>query len=161
MMIKNKLMLSVLLAILLPFSVIYAQSFNDGGQRSMHGVGGPGDMSSRMFRGLDLSDEQKDDIRAITDAAKPELGQLMGELREKQHALNEIVKSGAVDDSQLQSLSDEIGQSTAALSYQQARLQAGIYSVLTEDQLDQLNQQRESMRDGMKDRSSNKRRSRD
>ena len=82
---------SFLLAIILPFSSVYAQSLKEDGQRLNTGFSKSGKLSIHALRAIDLSDEQRDDIRAITESATSNLRQTTEELNEVRKSLQESV----------------------------------------------------------------------
>lgn len=108
-----------------------------GGNRSAR----PG-MLAAMPRRLNLTDEQAEKIRDITQQARAEgreAGQALVEARE---ALNDAVADGAKEE-QIHSAADALAKAIANQAVHQSRTRASIREVLTEEQRDQLAETKE------------------
>ena len=127
------------------------------GPRFGPGRGGPGgfigDAGGRgggrgLMRLPSLTDEQRQQIRTLTEQRRDGLAMLQREAVEARRALSASAESGQVDESK----AAELGQATSALALARARLQADVLAVLTPDQKAELAKRREDMRKWMESR---------
>jgi len=97
------------------------------------GPGGP----MRMLRELDLSDEQRQQIRALFEEAgatgAPE------RLRQARESLHDAIESGA-DEATLRQQASQLGEVEGDAAVEFARVRARIQEVLTADQKEELEQ---------------------
>jgi Spy/CpxP family protein refolding chaperone len=114
-----------------------------GGERGPQGEGmGPmghgGPMSQlRMLRELDLSDDQRQQIRALFEevdaSGAPE------RLREARESLHNAIESGA-DEASLRQLASQLGAVEGDAAVERARVHTRIQEILTADQRRELEQ---------------------
>ena len=121
--------------------------------RGSRGFGGPEEMIGRMAEHLDLDDTQRQQLENIMQAAKPEFESL----RERAHANRQIVRALDVNDpdygSQLQNLSAESGEIAADLTLLTGRVRADVYTVLTLEQQQKLEERMAELGDRFERRS--------
>jgi protein CpxP len=110
-----------------------------------HGPGGPAAPGLPPFlRGIDLSEAQQDKVFAATYAQAPLLRE-QEKIAFKAHAqLRALAGSSAYDDAQAGALANTAAQAMAKISLQQARLEQQLLAVLTPEQRQQAQQQRDS-----------------
>lgn len=102
------------------------------------GVGQPG-VLRLILRTLDLTDEQRELIKAILEAAKPDMEAAREAVAEASATLNEAVVQGADEDTILAAAS-ALGDAIGAQAVLRAQTIASIKAVLTEEQLAQLDE---------------------
>jgi Spy/CpxP family protein refolding chaperone len=110
------------------------------------GPGGPG----RFLRELDLSDEQRQKIRALFEEV--EATGVPGRLREARESLQDAIESGA-DEATLRQQASQLGEAEGDAAVEWARMRARIQEVLTPEQrkeLEQLKQDAEERREMMR-----------
>ena len=102
----------------------------EGRGRGHRGPGGRGgDM--RALRGLDLSDAQRDDVRAIFEEMRATGN--MKRVAESRKALNDAVETLA-DDGEIQNLAFQLGEAEAAAAIERKQIQQRVEDVLTDEQ---------------------------
>jgi Spy/CpxP family protein refolding chaperone len=130
------------------------QAQREQGQRGP-GVGGPGRpggpggrMGGPMGGGLrgvmrDLTDAQRQQIRAIHDKHATQIEPLFERVRTAREALDNAVTSDNAGN--LQALSIEVGNAEAELTFAQAQVQSEIFKVLTAEQKQKIAERRKQM----------------
>jgi Spy/CpxP family protein refolding chaperone len=99
---------------------------------------------------LDVTDEQKAQIRSIMEAEKSKNEPLRQQLAENHRAMREATKAGRFDEAQVRSLAQQAQAAKVELAVSRARVQSTIYTtVLTQEQrakLDEFAAKRETRR---------------
>ncbi|MDZ7637903.1 MAG: Spy/CpxP family protein refolding chaperone [Bryobacterales bacterium] len=153
------------LAILLTATFAFAQGPGRIGAGGPGGKGGPGgghfagrgDMAGNLLgpvaaRLLDLTDAQKEAIRAETQAAREAAQPLREQMRAVQQQIAEAVHSGA-SDSTLESLASQAGTLTGNLQAISLKSRSKIHNtILTAEQRAKLEEIRAEMRNRRADR---------
>ena len=131
-----------------------------GGHRDGFGRGGFGgaafggpaamapQMAERLIRRLDLDDAQRDEVRAIVDAAQPELRELSDAMRDSREELRELAFADTQDPTALRTTADQQGDLIADMIVLGATVMGDVRAVLTPEQLDQLEEMFENRRRG-------------
>ena len=91
----------------------------------------------------DLTDAQRQQVKAIREKHAERLRPLVERARTAREALDNAVTSGNL--SNLQALSIEVGNAETELTYAQAQVQSEIYNVLTAEQKQKLAERRKQM----------------
>jgi Spy/CpxP family protein refolding chaperone len=121
----------------------------DGSPRG--GRGGPfgrdGRMAGPMGSGLDvmrdLTDAQREQVKAIREKHAERLKPIMERARTAREALDAAAESGNAGN--LQALSIEVGNAEAELAFAQAQVQSEIFGVLTAEQKQNIAERRKQM----------------
>jgi len=95
---------------------------------------------ARLGWQLDLSDQQRSEIRAIIQAAMPQAQDLVQGLRANREDLLDSTRGGVFDESVVRSIADAQGDLVAELIVLKERTKAEIYPVLNPAQQLQLEQ---------------------
>ena len=116
--------------------------------RRGRGFGGPGGPGGRMGGPLggalrDLSDAQREQVKAIHERHAERIRPLAERVRAAREAINAVVTSGNV--SNLQALSIEVGNAETELTFAQAQVQSEIFNVLTAQQKQKIAERRQQM----------------
>jgi Spy/CpxP family protein refolding chaperone len=111
-------------------------------------AGGSGGGRLALMRLASLTDEQRQQIRTLTQQRREGLAMLQRDVAEARRALSASADSGQVDESK----AAELGQATGALALARARLQADVLAVLTPEQRAELATRREDMRKWLESR---------
>jgi len=145
----NKLMISVITALLLTVSGIAVAQDGDPGQ-------GPGNKGQRPHRGmqaqprtmmegvmraikrLDLSEEQKEGIWATVHDLRGELHPIMVEMKTGQRELRELITSASFDEQAAAALAEKEGDLTEQRILLTSAAVADVLGQLTEEQRAQL-----------------------
>jgi Spy/CpxP family protein refolding chaperone len=95
-----------------------------------------------MMEGLDLTAEQRAQVAAIVDQAKPALNDLQDRMGENRKQLQALTQADAADEAAIRALADEAGKLKAEMIVQRSRMQIEINKVLTPEQREQWKMQR-------------------
>ena len=117
-------------------------------RRGGRGFGGPGGPGGRMGGPLagairDLSDAQREQVKAIHERHAERIRPLAERVRAAREAIDIAVTSGNV--SNLQALSIEVGNAETELTFAQAQVQSEIFNVLTAQQKQKIAERRQQM----------------
>lgn len=154
--------LAVLVAVgaLLAGGFVYAQRGPDG----PHGFGGPrfgrGFDGGGPFSELNLSQEQRDQVRAIFNRHRPDFeaaGEKVQAARSAQHTSVEAVP---FDESEIRARTADVANAETDMSVLRARVHNEVFQVLTPDQQDQLKEFKAERQKKMGERRENRRQSR-
>ena len=155
---KKTLMGAFVIALGLGATVPFASWAQDQPQAQTepgrHGGRGPGGPGGRMggpmggpfaFREVmrDLTDAQREQVKAIHDKHAERIRPLAERARTAREALDDAVLSGNAGN--LQALSIEVGNAETELTFAQARVQSEIFSVLTAEQKQTIAERRKEM----------------
>jgi Spy/CpxP family protein refolding chaperone len=127
-----------------------------GGPRGERGFGprGPGGPGGHIpfLRGLDLTDEQKAQVKQIVDS----FGASTRELREKMRGLGgpdgDVLKDGAFDEAAVRSAAQARAQIQVELEVAHARMLSQVYAVLTAEQKAKLAERRQQFEQRRRER---------
>jgi protein CpxP len=96
------------------------------------------------FPGLDLTDEQKAQLKSIADARQNELraaGEKIGAARQ---GMRELIEADSINEAAIRAKSVEVAAAEADLAIINAKLRKESMQILTAEQLAKLKEQRES-----------------
>ncbi len=124
-----KLLVTAALAMALLGTVAAAQEGPHHGR-----FGGPG----MAFRGLDLTDAQKAQMKQIFTAEKPTIKPLMQQERQNHQLMTALVRSGSFDETKAQAIAAQEAQIHTQLVVEHAKIEAQAYQLLTADQKTKL-----------------------
>ena len=98
------------------------------GRRGHHGGMG------MMFRGLDLTDEQKAKLKELHTASRTNLQPTFEALKANRQKMNELTANGAFDETQVTALANEQATLSAKLIVERQRAKSQFFSLLTDEQ---------------------------
>jgi protein CpxP len=101
-----------------------------GPGRHIH-MGGAGFLALRQ---LDLSDEQREQVRAIREQHRAELQALSEKLQPARETLTAAAMSVPVDDAQIQARAADLAPAQTEAAVLRARIQAEVFHILTPEQ---------------------------
>jgi Spy/CpxP family protein refolding chaperone len=122
------------------------------GRRFGH-FGGPG--GDLPLRALELTDEQRQQVRAITDRHKTNMQSAGQQLRQAFEAQRTAIQTSPVDESQIRSTTEALATAQTAMAIERAQIRSEILAILTPDQqqkLSQIQAEREARRKQRMDR---------
>ena len=102
-----------------------------------HGGGeGPphGDMLEHMARALNLTDAQKQQVKAIMDSVMPIADGYHAKLEEIHKQIGAATANGQFDEAQVRTLANQQAQLEADLQVEHLRAMSKVYSILTAEQ---------------------------
>lgn len=100
------------------------------GKRGGHHRGGHG----MMLRGLDLTDEQKAQVKTIMQSSRESSKPLREQMKANRQKLQTLSDSGNFDQAQVQALADEQGRLTAQMIVEKEKVKSQISAILTAEQ---------------------------
>jgi periplasmic protein CpxP/Spy len=113
------------------------------GERHGKGWGGRGEeMHGMMFRGINLTDDQKSKIKQIGESFRERTQPLRQELQTKREALRQAGEGGTFDEALATQKLTETAGLEAKLMGQRFKMRQEMLSVLTPEQKTQLEQKR-------------------
>jgi protein CpxP len=150
---KTKIMvIAALAALALSVPIVLAQkartnqgergAFGDRHQRGQRWDGRGEGMHGGMFRGLNLTDDQKAKIKQIGDSSRESTKALRQELETKRAALRQANEGGTFDEAARTQKLTEIAPLEAKLMGEHFKARQEMLSVLTPEQKTQLEQKR-------------------
>jgi protein CpxP len=102
------------------------------------GPGGPMGMLPMLGRELNLTDAQRDQIKAIVEAHKDEWKALADKERTARLALAQTIAADTVDEAAIRQKSSEVAAVEADMAVARAHAHAEVFQILTADQKAQL-----------------------
>ena len=100
-----------------------------------HGGGpGHGDMLEHMARELSLTDSQKQQVKAIMDAAESATEGTRAKLDEIHKQLDAATANGQFDETQVRNLATQQAQLESEMMVEHLRAKSKVYSILTTEQ---------------------------
>lgn len=109
-----------------------------GGRGRFGGPGGPMGMLPMLGRQIDLTDAQRDQIKAIADSHKEDWTALATRARTAHEALNAAVMADTVDEALIRQKSSEVAAVDADMAVARARAKTEVFQILTADQKTKL-----------------------
>ena len=106
----------------------------------------------KWLKKLDLSEEQRQQVKAISDELKPQLKEKKAELKDVSKQIRKLAMSDNYDEGQVNDLADRKGDIVAELTKLKAAKKARIYALLTPEQKEKLADLREKKKDKRKDK---------
>ena len=110
------------------------------------GFGGPTLMLEHMADHLDLDDAQRDSVRNIFEAAKPEIEALRDKARANREALEALETSSAAYSAELNNIAISNGELATEATLLFTRIRAEVHAVLTDEQIAKLERGKERMK---------------
>ena len=148
---KNTLLAAVVVALGLGTTVPYIVWAQDQPaaqgehmRRGGRGFRGPGGRMGGAFGVMrDLTDAQREQVKAIRDGHAERIRPLAERVRAAREAIDTAVMTGNVGN--LQALSIEVGNAETELTFAQAQVQAEIFSLLTAEQKQKIAERQKQM----------------
>ena len=113
-----------------------------GGPDGMRGMrGGPG--FGGQFRNLDLTDDQKAQLKKIRDARQAEFKATLEKVRTARQDMRQLVQADAINEGAIRAKSQEVAAAEAELAILNAKLRKESMQILTADQLAKLKERAE------------------
>lgn len=156
------IVLSSILAIAVAVPIVSAQSTDEGGKGKPgahwrhQGRRGGNFGGGRMFRGLDLTDAQKAQMKQIRENSRQSLQPLMQELHAKRQELRQASEGASFNESLAAQKLAEIAPLQAKLMGAQFKVHQDMLSVLTPEQKTKLEERREQFKSRMSERRARK-----
>ena len=126
--------------------MVSAPAFSRPGHGGPHGIEGLLHLShhlERVAEELNVTDEQRDSIRAIIDAARPQFQEVGDSLRANRELIRTVSSPDAYDTEAVAILADEQGALVSQMVVLGAQTKVDVLSILTAEQREQLEDLRE------------------
>jgi Spy/CpxP family protein refolding chaperone len=104
------------------------------GPGGLRGPGGPMGMLPRLGRDINLTDAQRDQIKAIAESHKADWNALADRARTARIALNDTVTADSIDEALIRQKSSEVAAVDADIAVARARAYAAVVQILTAEQ---------------------------
>jgi Spy/CpxP family protein refolding chaperone len=130
----SRLVISAAVAALIAAgAVLYAQGPGPGG-RPGRGPGGTGVGSGATFRGLNLSDTQRQQMRDLADQHRDALRAAADRVRTARDAQQAALATIPVNEGQVRATTQALAEAQTELALEQARLRGEAFALLTPEQ---------------------------
>ncbi len=133
---------------------IFAQKGETGEGKRVFGKHGGKHRGGHEFflRGLDLTDEQKTQVKQITDASKEKNKSVREQLQANKQKLDEITANGAFDEAQVTAIANQQGALSAQMIVEKERVKSQIFAILTDEQKAKATQIKEQIKERFRNR---------
>lgn len=135
-----KLRSKIITATLMLISLFAIAAFAGQGPRGQRGPGGPGGPGGFPFRALDLTDAQKEQIKAIHEDERTKTEAARKQTHEAHQALREATAKGQFDETKVRAIAATQAQAEIELTVSRTRAEAAVYKILTAEQQAKLDQ---------------------
>jgi periplasmic protein CpxP/Spy len=99
-----------------------------------HGKGGHGEMLEHMSRALNLTDAQKQQVKAIMDSVESTADGIHAKLEEVHRQLDAATANGQFDETQVRTLANQQAQLEADMTVEHFRAMSKVFGILTLEQ---------------------------
>lgn len=107
---------------------------------------------NRIADRLDLTDEQKSQIRQIFQDARPRVQPLVQQAIATRHDLQEATANGTFNEAQVRVLAERQGRTVGQLIVEKERVKTQIYNVLTPEQRQKVEQMKDRFEQRLRER---------
>ena len=105
-----------------------------------------------MMRGLDLTDAQKEQFKAIRQASKESTKSLRESLKANHQQLNQVTANGQFNEAQVQAIATQQSGIMAQLLVEKERVKSQFYNILTADQKAKIQEMKTKMQERRQNR---------
>jgi periplasmic protein CpxP/Spy len=152
----KKITVAILSIVLVAMGAIFIfaqKSGNDEDKRGFGKHGGKHRGGHEFFlRGLDLTDEQKTQIKQIMEASKEKNKAVREQLRANHQKLDEITANGAFDEAQVTAIANQQGALSAQMIVEKERVKSQIFAILSDEQKAKAAQMKDQMKERFRNR---------
>jgi protein CpxP len=125
---------------------VLAQKAEKGGF-GHHGRGG-----EMMFRALNLTDEQKTQVKQIMEASKSKVEPIREQLKTNREKLEAATANGAFDEAQVTAIANEQAGLASQLIVERERAKSQVFALLTDEQKAKAGEMKAKMQERFKNR---------
>ena len=93
-----------------------------------------GNGMGRMFKQIDLTDEQKAQMKSIMQASREENKSIRQQMHQNREALQQLTENGNFDEAAVLAIAQKQGQIHAQMIVAKQKVKAQMFNVLTADQ---------------------------
>ena len=106
------------------------------GMRGPGGPGGPGMLG--IPPGIDLTEEQRTQVRGIMESHRDQMQQVGEKVRTAREGLQALIEADTLDEAAVRAKAAEVGAAEADAAIMQAKIRAEVYQILTPEQLQKV-----------------------
>jgi Spy/CpxP family protein refolding chaperone len=143
------------LAIAVPATQVAANP-GFGGDPLMGGAGNPERMLEHMADHLDLTDDQRDAVSNILQAAKPEIEALRDQVKANRDAVKALNPNDAADMAEVNNIAISNGELATNGTLLAVRIRGEVHAVLTDEQIEKLERSMDRFKRRNKERRSDR-----
>ena len=126
-------------------AVAVAQGPGPGGP-GFHGRGGRGGPGADFgLRGIELTNEQRDQVRKIQESHRAEFDAVRTRVREAHRGFAEATTAATIDEAAIRARSTDVAAAMAEEAILGAKVRAEIFAILTPEQQQQVNERRSTL----------------
>ena len=145
----KKVTIAIIAIIVLAIGAIFVVAQKSGG----HGFGrGFHRGDEMMLRGLNLTDEQKAQVKQIMEASKTKAQPVFEGLKANHQKLEVLTANGAFDEAHVTAVANEQAALSAQLIVERERTKSQVFALLTDAQKTKASEMRDKMKERFKDR---------
>ena len=137
-------MVGAILVVPLLISASIAQPRGERGSRGRHG----GDHPRAFLRGLDLTEEQRQEMHALAEPSSKETFERVTQMRK---TLNEAVENGEQPDA-IRQFAYDLGMAEGDAAVERARMHAQMMQILTDEQREKYETLKQERKQAMEER---------
>ena len=130
----KKVVVGIIAVAVIATGVLLIFSQRAGGKRMGHGPGHGGERVAGMLRELDLSDEQKTQVKEIFDSSKERTEPIREAMKANREKLEQATANGAFDEAAVTALANEGASLSAQATVARFRVKSQVFAVLTDEQ---------------------------
>ena len=132
---KKSLIGIVALGLLVAGSIFAVAQMSGSNDRGPMGFGmGRGHNMAMPLRGLDLTEEQKVQVKQIIEQSRSTIEPLERQMHDGRTKLADLSQTGSFDQAQVDTLASEQGRVVAAMIVERQKTRAAIFSLLNDEQ---------------------------
>jgi periplasmic protein CpxP/Spy len=113
--------------------------------------GGPGGMFGPELRALDLTDAQREQVKAIMESHREEQKAVRDKMMTARKALHDAIAADGFDEAAIRAAAGAVAALDADAAVQQARIHAEVFAILTPEQVKKAKELRTEMENRMKE----------
>jgi Spy/CpxP family protein refolding chaperone len=111
------------------------------------GFRGRGFGFGRLAEKLNLTDEQKTQVKQIMEAEKTKVEPIFEAMKVNRQKLEDLTADGNFNETEIQALADEQGKLSAQMIVEKERVKSQIFQILTAEQREQAKQMKDKFKD--------------
>ena len=147
----KKAIIAILVAAVLGIGTVFIFA-QKGNREGFGGKGFGGRGFDRIAQKLNLTDEQKTQVKTITEDSKTRIKPLMESLRESHKQAENLGVDGTFNEEQVNQIAGSQSETMKQLFIEKEKTKAQIFAVLTPEQRAEAAKMKDQFKDGFKDR---------
>jgi protein CpxP len=145
---KKRILMIASIAVLVVAATVLALAQGHAGQGEKMRRGGPSDMIDHISRELNLTDAQREQMKAVMEAQRPADEERHAKLEEIRKQIDAVSANGQFDEATVRPLANQQAQLMADQMVDHLRMHSKMYSLLTAEQKTKADQLMKTMHGG-------------